>query len=195
MLGKRIQPYSSVVGSDHKLYHGFLRQNLQDATRESEIHPEHVEFRLQLPQILEDQLQDEHCDFSRPANSTHESWMTGARSHRSPPWLDFFFHTLFSAESHAGPPKNIKDRKMVFIVARHQICTVHEKSKNQSHRLGSRLGMVESGIGSVRSWPRGGRAPSPLVAPSVGMESSDDAKACMPAWVKMADNREMRGVT
>ena len=105
----------------------------------------------------------------------------------------FFFHTLFSAESHAGPP--IKGRKTVFILARHQVCTVHEKSRNQSHRPGSRLGMVESGSGSVRSWPRGGRAPSPLVAPSVGMESSDDAKACMPAWVRMADHREMRAVT
>ena len=42
---------------------------------------------------------------------------------------------------------------------------------------------------------KGGRAPSPLVAPSVGMESSDDAKACMPAWVRMADHREMRAVT
>ena len=47
----------------------------------------------------------------------------------------------------------------------------------------------------MRSWPRGGRAPSPLVAPSVGMESSDDTKACMPAWVRMADHREMRAVT
>ena len=108
---------------------------------------------------------------------------------------NFFFHTLFSAESHAGPPKKIKARKTVFILARHQICTAHEKSKNQYHRPGSRLGMVESGSGSVRSWPRGGRAPSPLVAPSVGMESSDDAKACMPAWVRMADHREMRAVT
>ena len=65
----------------------------------------------------------------------------------------FFFHTLFSAESHAGPP--IKGRKTVFILARHQVCTVHEKSRNQSHRPGSRLGMVESGSGSGRSWPRG----------------------------------------
>ena len=106
----------------------------------------------------------------------------------------FFPHTLFCRVARWSP-KNIKGRKTVFILARHQICTGHEKSRNQSHRPGSRLGMVESGSGSVRSWPRGGRAPSPLVAPSVGMESSDDAKACMPAWVKMADHREMSVVT
>ena len=106
----------------------------------------------------------------------------------------FFPHTLFCRVARWSP-KNIKGRKTVFILARHQICTVHEKSRNQSHRPGSRRGMVESGSGSVRSWPRGGRAPSPLVAPSVGMESSDDAKACMPAWVRMADHREMRAVT
>ena len=70
-----------------------------------------------------------------------------------------FFFTLFSAEWHAGPPKNITGRKTVFILARHQICTVHEKSKNQSHCPGSRLGMVESGSGSVRSWPKGGQGP------------------------------------
>ena len=34
-----------------------------------------------------------------------------------------------------------------------------KKSKNQSHCPGSRLGMVESGSGSVRSWPKGGQGP------------------------------------
>ena len=124
---------------------------------------------------------------------TSAHWIEPSASTVATLW-DFFSHTL-SAESHAGPQKKIKGRKTVFILARHQICTAHEKSKNQYHRPGSRLGMVESGSGSVRSWPRGGRAPSPLVALSVGMGSSDDAKACMPACVKMADHREMRAVT
>lgn len=82
MLGKRIQLYSAVVGSDQKLYHGLSKQNLQDATREFEIHPEHVDFRLQLPQILEDQVQDEHSDFSHHATATHESWMIGVTPSR-----------------------------------------------------------------------------------------------------------------
>ena len=108
----------------------------------------------------------------------------------------FFFHTLFSAEWHAGPLKKYYGSENGFYIGPSpDMHSPRKKSKNQSHCPGSRLGMVESGSGSVRSWPRGGRAPSPLVAPSVGMESSDDAKACMPAWVKMANNREMRGVT
>ena len=70
----------------------------------------------------------------------------------------FFPHTLFCRVARWSP-KNIKGRKTVFILARHQICTAHEKSRNQSHRPGSRLGMVESGSGSVRSWPKGGQGP------------------------------------
>ena len=56
MLRKGIQPYSSIVGSVHKLYyyHGFPGQHLQDATHEFEIHPKDVELLLQLPQNLED---------------------------------------------------------------------------------------------------------------------------------------------
>ena len=46
-----------------------------------------------------------------------------------------------------------------------------------------------------RSCPRGGRTPSPLASPSAGNESKEAAKACMPAWASMADQRLMSKVT
>ena len=104
----------------------------------------------------------------------------------------FFSTHSFLPSRTLVPQLRVGKRFLYWPVTRYAQST---KSRNQSHRPGSRLGMVESGSGLVRSWPRGGMAPSPLVAPSVGMESSDDAKACMPAWVRMADHREMRAVT
>ena len=70
----------------------------------------------------------------------------------------FFSHTPFCRVARWSL-KNITGRKTVFILARHQICTVHETFKNQSRSPGRRLGMVESGSGSVRSWPSGGARP------------------------------------
>jgi hypothetical protein len=62
------------------------------------------------------------------------------------------------------------------------------------HLPGSRLGLV----GAASSWasrcPRGGRTPSPLASSSAGKDSREAAKACMPAWARMADQRLMRDV-
>ena len=63
------------------------------------------------------------------------------------------------------------------------------------HLPGSRLGLVGAASGWARSCPRGGRTPSPLASPSAGNKSKETAKACMPAWARMADQRLMSEVT
>ena len=87
-------------------YHGFPGQYLQDATHEFEIHAKDAELLLQLPQNLEDQLQDERSLIMQMQTWVEEDWATpsgpgepsgvGPISKSREPLLAGFIETKFS---------------------------------------------------------------------------------------------------
>ena len=105
-LGTGFQPYSSTVGFAHMPYHEFPGQYLQDATHEFEIHAKDAELLLQLPQNLEDQLQDERSLIMQMQTWVEEDWATpsgpgepsgvGPISKSREPLLAGFIETKFS---------------------------------------------------------------------------------------------------
>ena len=116
---------------------------------------------------------------------------------RSPIMGCFFFSRTFFLSA-AGPPKFrwFKPAKSKGKVHERKPLNQRGKSKvARPHLPGSRLGLVGAASGWARSCPRGGRTPSPLASPSAGNESKEAAKACMPAWARMADQRLMSEVT